>query len=102
RHSLHAIDRILSRTIAYAILSGTIGVVFFALLLLLTGVMAAVAGGETIAVAGSPLFAAALFQPLRRRVQAAVDHRFNRARYDAERTAIDFAERLRDEVDLTA
>jgi hypothetical protein len=102
RHHLYDIDRIISRTIAYAILSGTIGVVFFALLLLLTGVMAAVAGGETIAVAGSTLLAAALFQPLRRRVQAAVDHRFNRARYDAERTAIDFAERLRDEVDLTA
>ena len=53
-----------------------------------------------MAVAGSTLVAAALFQPLRRRVQAAVDHRFNRARYDAERTAADFAERLRDEVDV--
>ena len=53
-----------------------------------------------MAVAGSTLLAAALFQPLRRRVQAAVDHRFNRARYDAERTATDFADRLRDEMDV--
>ncbi len=58
--------------------------------------------GETVAVAGSTLLAAALFQPLRRRVQTAVDHRFNRARYDAERTAIDFAERLRDQVDVAS
>jgi hypothetical protein len=61
-----------------------------------------VIGGQTVAVAGSTLLAAALFQPLRRWVQAAVDHRFNRARYDTERTATDFAERLRDEVDLAS
>ena len=58
--------------------------------------------GQTVAVAGSTLLAAALFQPLRRRVQVAVDHRFNRARYDADRTANEFAELLRNETDLAS
>ena len=56
--------------------------------------------GETLAVAASTLVAFALFQPVRRRVQTAVDHRFDRARYDGERTATAFAERRRDQVDL--
>ena len=59
-------------------------------------------GGETIAVALSTLVAAAAFQPLRRRVQGAVDRRFDRARFDAERTSAAFAERVRDEVDIDA
>ena len=56
--------------------------------------------GETLAVAASTLIAFALFQPVRRRVQTAVDHRFDRARYDGDRTAAAFAERLREQVDL--
>jgi hypothetical protein len=82
------------------VISGLLVAVYAGTILLLQAMLGDVIGGQTVAVAGSTLLAAALFQPLRRRVQTAVDHRFNRARYDAEQTATDFAERLRDEVDV--
>ena len=63
-------------------------------------VLGSVTGGNTVAVAASTLIVAALFQPLRRRVQSIVDRRFNRARYDAQRMVDAFSERLRDEVDI--
>jgi hypothetical protein len=100
RYRLYDIDRILSRTIGYAIVTGTLGVVFAALLLSLTGIMTAVAGGETVAVAASTLVAFALFQPVRRRVQRAVDQRFDRSRYDADLTVRTFAARLSGDLDL--
>jgi hypothetical protein len=102
RYRLYEIDRLISRGLSWAVLSGLLLALYAGAVLLLQTVLGDVIQGQTVAVAGSTLLAAALFQPLRRRVQAAVDHRFNRARYDAERTAIEFAERLRDEVDLLA
>ena len=102
RYRLYEIDRLVSRGLSWAVLSGLLLAVYAGAILLLQTLLGDLIQGQTVAVAGSTLIAAALFQPLRRRVQSAVDHRFNRARYDAERTAIDFAERLRNEVDLPA
>ena len=100
RYRLFEIDRIISRGLSWALLSGLLVAVYASAVILLQGLLGSVTQGETVAVAGSTLLAAALFQPLRVRIQSVVDHRFNRARYDAERTATEFAERLRDEVDL--
>jgi hypothetical protein len=100
RYRLYEIDRLISRGLSWAVLSGLLVAVYAGAVLLLQTVLGEVIGGQTVAVAGSTLLAAALFQPLRRRVQAVVDQRFNRARYDAERTSTAFAERLRDEVDI--
>jgi len=102
RYRLYEIDRLISRGLSWAVLSGLLLAVYTGAILLLQSVLGGVIQGQTVAVAGSTLLAAALFQPLRRHVQAAVDLRFNRARYDAERTATAFAERLRDEVDLSS
>ena len=102
RYRLYAIDRIISRTIAYAAVTATIGVIFATLLLALTALTASVAGGETIAVAASTLAAFALFQPVRGRVQRAVDRRFDRSRYDADMAVRTFAGRLRDDIDIGA
>jgi hypothetical protein len=97
RYRLFDIDRILSRTVAYAIITGLLLGVYAGLVLLATQVLGF---ASTWAVAGSTLAAAALFTPLRRRVQRAVDRRFNRARYDADRMVDAFASRLQDAVGL--
>jgi hypothetical protein len=102
RYRLYEIDRLISRGLSWAVVSGSLLAIYAGAILLLQTVLGDAIGGQTLAVAGSTLLAAALFQPLRQRIQGAVDHRFNRARYDAERTATDFAERLRDEVDLAS
>ncbi len=78
----------------------TLGGLFVAVILVTQALIAPVTGSNELAVAGSTLLVFALFQPLRRQVQRLVDRRFNRARYDAERTVAAFASRLRDEVDL--
>ena len=100
RYHLYEIDRVISRTIGYAVVTVTLAATFAGAILLFQAVLAPLTGGNTVAVAASTLVVAALFQPLRRRVQTVVDRRFNRARYDAERTVAAFAAQLRDEVDL--
>jgi hypothetical protein len=97
RYRLYEIDRIISRTLAYAIITGLLVGVYAGLVLLATQVLRL---HSTVAVAASTLAAAALFTPLRRRVQTAVDRRFNRARYDTEATVAAFTARLKDAVDL--
>ncbi len=100
RYRLYEIDRIISRTIGWAVVSAVLAAVFGAVILAMQAALASVTTSNTFAVAASTLVVAALFQPIRRRVQTRVDRRFNRARYDAERTVGAFASRLRDEVDL--
>ena len=97
KYRLYEIDRIISRTLAYAIVTGLLVGVYAGLVLLTTQVFRVHA---PVAVAAATLAAAALFNPLRRRVQNLVDHRFNRARYDADKTVAAFAARLKNAVDL--
>ena len=97
RYRLYDIDRIISRTLAYAIVTVLLAGVYAGLVLLTTHLLTV---SSSAAVAASTLVAAALFNPLRRRVQRAVDRRFNRARYDADQTVAAFATRLKDAVDL--
>jgi hypothetical protein len=99
RYRLYEIDRIISRTLAYAVVTALLVGVYAGLVLLSTHVLSL---KSPVAVAASTLAAAALFSPLRRRVQRVVDRRFNRARYDAELTVTAFATRLKDAVDLDA
>jgi hypothetical protein len=101
RYRLFEIDRVISRTLSWALVTGLLGAVFAGLVVGLQALFAMVTAGNTLAVAASTLIVAALFQPLRQRIQSAVDRRFNRARYDAQRTADTFAEQLRNEMDLT-
>jgi hypothetical protein len=96
KYRLYEIDRIISRTLAYAIITGLLAGIYAGLVLLATQVFRV---HTPVAVAASTLAAAALFSPVRRRVQRAVDRRFNRARYDADQTVAAFAARLKDAVD---
>jgi hypothetical protein len=97
KYRLYDIDRIISRTLAYAIVTGLLVGAYAGLVLLATRVLSV---HTPVAVAAATLAAAALFNPLRRRVQQIVDRRFNRARYDADQTVAVFAARLKDAVDL--
>ena len=97
KYHLYDIDRLISRTLSYALVTGLLVGVYAGLVLLATEVFRF---HNTVAVAASTLAVAALFNPVRRRVQRAVDRRFNRARYDAEATVAMFAARLKDAVNL--
>ena len=97
KYRLYDIDRIISRTLAYAIVTGLLVGVYAGLVLLATRVLPL---SSPVAVAASTLAAAALFSPLRRQVQRVVDRRFNRARYNADQTVAAFAARLKDAVEL--
>jgi hypothetical protein len=99
RYRLYEIDRLISRTLAYAILTALLIGTFVGLVLLSTRVLPF---SSTVGVAASTLAAAALFNPLRARVQRLVNRRFNRSRYDAEATVAAFAARLRDAVEIDA
>jgi hypothetical protein len=97
RYRLYDIDRIISRTVAYGLLTVLLGGGYAAVVL---GLGQLLGRDSSLVVAGATLALAALFQPARRRVQQLVDRRFNRRRYDAARTIAAFSARLRDEIDL--
>jgi hypothetical protein len=99
RYRLYDLGRLVSRTVSYVVITALLLGVY---LLLVTALAQLLTDGSSLAVAASTLGAAALFQPLRRRVQSLVDRRFNRARYDADRTVEAFTRTLRQEVDLDA
>jgi hypothetical protein len=99
KYRLYEIDKIISRTLAYAIVTGLLVGVYAGVVLLATEVLSV---HTPVAVAASTLAAAALFTPLRSRVQHLVDRRFNRTRYDADQTLAAFAARLKDAVDQDA
>ena len=100
RFHLYEIDRIVTRTFVYLVLTIVLGAVYVLAVTAARVVTEPVTGDAAVAVAASTLMVAALFQPVRRRVQDAVDRRFNRARYDAATTVQHFSARLRDDVDL--
>ena len=100
RYGLYDIDRIINRTLTYGALTGGLGAVYLGLVVGLQALLRLVSGGSDIAIVATTLVVAALFLPARRRLQSAVDRRFNRRAYDAARTIEAFNARLREQIDL--
>jgi 4-amino-4-deoxy-L-arabinose transferase-like glycosyltransferase len=100
RYRLYDIDRIISRTVSYALVTALLVAAYVGLVVLFQATTRPLLGRSDLAIAASTLIVAALFVPVRRRVQSAVDHRFNRRRYDAAQTIEAFGARLRDEIDI--
>lgn len=101
RYRLYDIDLLINRTVVYGATSAAIAVMFFVAIVALQALLRPLTAGSELAIAASTLVSFA-FQPVRRRVQDAVDRRFDRSRYNAARMLDAFADRLRDEVDLDA
>jgi hypothetical protein len=102
RYRLYDIDRLISRGLTYVALSILLAGAYAVAVIVLQGPLGGTFGGDTLTVAVSTLIVAALFQPVRARLQRAMDRRFDRTRIDADRTAAAFADRVRDQVDIEA
>jgi hypothetical protein len=103
RYRLYDIDIIINRTLVYGSLTATLVALYFGGIVVLQRIFVALTGQQsTLAVVASTLLIAALFNPLRRRIQSFIDRRFYRRKYDARKTLEDFSVKLRDETDLDA